>query len=321
MNVDDIKRVCCLGAGTIGASWATNFVMKGVPVNLYNFRDLELNDAKIGIRQNLQTLVDNDVFPADKIDETMALITYTTDIKEALKNVQLAQEAVPETYEMKQKFVALFEEHAPPEAIFATSTSGLLLSKIAEHAKNKERILGAHPWNPPHLMPLVECLALKGCPPENLDALYNFFKKIGKEPIRLLKEAYGHIGNRIQSAVYRETVNIVLSGLASVEDVDKAFVYGPGLRYAIMGQALIFHLGGGKEGTREFMRKIAPSMSIWIADLAKWSDFPEDWSEMGHIGTEEEIKNRPEEIGNTVETIKAYRDKMILDLLKLHKKL
>lgn len=321
MEVKDIKKIACLGAGTIGHAWATYFIIKGFPTNLYDMVKTSLEESKIKIRRNLTTLAENGIIKKEMVENYMSLIHYTTDIKEALHDVQFIQESLPEQYEIKQNVIKDVDEIINPHSIFATSTSGLLISEIAKYSKHPERIIGGHPWNPPHLLPLVEVVKGEKTSDKTLQITYNFYKLIGKEPVILNKEALGHIANRLQAAVYREIINLVLTGVCTIEDVDKALTFGPGLRWGIFGQALIFHLGGGKNGTIEFMEKIGPSMDLWIADLADWKKVPKEWAKIGHEGVLKEIANRPAGFGNTIETLVKYRDKMLIDLLKLHKKL
>ena len=251
----------------------------------------------------------------------MALITYTADVKLVLKDAEFVQAALPEKYEIKKEFVTAFDQFAPSTAIFASSTSGLLLSKICADSPNKDRIIIAHPWNPPHLIPLIEICYPENFPDKSAQKAKLFYEELNKMPIILKKEMLGHIGNRLQSAIYRETIDLVLSGVCTVEDVDKALTFGPGLRWGLFGQGLIFHLGGGPGGTREFVKKIGPSLNLWMPDLADWTEIPAEWAEIGHKGVETEITNRSAEIGNTVQSVKNYRDKMLLKLLKLHNKL
>ncbi len=315
------QNITVIGAGTIGSSWTTLFSMHGLKIIIFDAFPEALDRAKQNIRTNLENLIENDAFPASKLESTLALVTYTSDIKLALKDAEFVQAALPERYDLKKEYVAAFDQYASSTAIFASSTSGLLLSEICADSPNKDRILIAHPWNPPHLIPLIEICYPENCPDTNAKKAKKFYEGLNKMPIILKKEMLGHIGNRLQSAIYRETIDLVLSGVCTAEDVDKALTFGPGLRWGLFGQGLIFHLGGGPGGTREFTEKIGPSLNLWMADLADWKEIPAAWAEIGHKQVEEEIANRPPEIGNNVQSVKNYRDKMLLKLLKMHNKL
>ena len=156
---------------------------------------------------------------------------------------------------------------------------------------------------------------------ENVQLAYDLYKSIKKEPVILQKEALGFICNRIQMAVYREVSDLVMRGVCSIEDADKAVTYGPGIRWAIMGPSLVFELGGGQGHIDGLMNHLNDSIKLWLNDMADWKEFPEQFPEIAREGVEESLKNRPKEIGNTDESLAEYRDKMLIEILKLHNKL
>ena len=213
------------------------------------------------------------------------------------------------------------EKYTSSETIIASSTSGLLVSEIAKNAKHPERFIGAHPYNPPHLIPLVELTKGDKTDPKVVEVAKEFYQLIDKEPVVLQKEALGFICNRIQMAVYREVCNLVMKGVCTIEDADKAVTYGPGLRWAIMGPSLVFELGGGEGHIDGLMKHLNPSISLWLHDMADFKDFPEEFPEIARKGVEEALENRPKEIGNDDASLAEYRDKMLISILKLHNKL
>ena len=144
---------------------------------------------------------------------------------------------------------------------------------------------------------------------------------IGKEPVVLQKEALGFICNRLQMALYREVCSLVMNGVCTVEDADKAVTFGPGLRWGIMGPSLVFQLGGGKVGIDGLLKHLGPSINLWLNNMADFKAMPEEFGKIAREGVEEEMKNRPKEIGNDDASLAEYRDKMLIELLKLHKKL
>ena len=141
------------------------------------------------------------------------------------------------------------------------------------------------------------------------------------EPVVLQKEALGFICNRLQMALYREVANLVLSGVCTVEDADKAVTFGPGIRWGIMGPSLVFELGGGKGGVEGLMNHLNDSVSLWLADMADWKSLPAEWAHVAQEGVDAELAARPASKGNTPETLAEYRDHMLIELLKLHEKL
>ena len=321
MEAKDIRKVACVGAGVIGYSWALYYSLKELSVTVYDLTDEKLQLAKKRIHESLVNLKQNDVVSENEIDEIESRISYTTSMEEAVKDVQFITESGPENYEVKQKMAEEMEKYTSSDTIIASSTSGLLVTEIAKNAKHPERFIGAHPYNPPHLIPLVELTRGEKTDDHVLEVSKEFYQMIDKEPVVLQKEALGFICNRIQMAVYREVCNLVMKGVCTIEDADKAVTYGPGLRWAIMGPSLVFELGGGEGHIDGLMKHLNPSISLWLHDMADFKDFPEEFPEIARKGVEEALKNRPQEIGNDDQSLAEYRDKMLISLLKLHNKL
>lgn len=321
MKIEEIKNVSCVGAGVIGYSWALYFSLKNLNVTVYDIAEESLNFAKERVHTSLEALIQNDVIDeieSKKIEEN---ILYTTSIEEAVKNAKVVVESVPEDYDIKRETVRQIEEFTSDDTIIVSSTSGLLISEIAKNAKHPERFIGAHPYNPPHLIPLVEITKGEKTSDDVVKMAKEFYISIGKEPVVLQKEALGFICNRIQMALYREVCDLVSRGVCTVEDADKAVTFGPGLRWGIMGPSLVFQLGGGKNGISGLLHHLRPSINMWLSDMADFKEFPADFAPIVQNGVNEEMANRPHEIGNDDESLSAYRDKMLIEMLKLHNKL
>lgn len=321
MEVKNIKKVACVGAGVIGYSWALYYSLKKLSVTVYDLTEDKIDLAKNRIHESLLNLEKNNVVQENEISEIESRITYTTSMEAAVKDVHFITESGPENYEVKQKMAEEMEKYTADDTIIASSTSGLLVSEIAKNAKHPERFIGAHPYNPPHLIPLVELTKGDKTDEHVLEVAKEFYQSIDKEPVVLQKEALGFICNRIQMAVYREVCNLVMNGVCTIEDADKAVTYGPGLRWAIMGPSLVFELGGGEGHIDGLMKHLNPSISLWLHDMADFKDFPEEFPEIARKGVEAAMKNRPAEIGNDDQSLAEYRDKMLIELLKLHNKL
>lgn len=321
MRKENIKKVSCVGAGVIGYSWAVYFALKKFPVTVYDVSDDSLNLARQRVHGSLESLANNNVISFSEISDIESRVLYTTSMEEAVKDVQFIVESGPENYDIKRAIVKEMEEYTASDTIIASSTSGLLITEIAKDAKHPERFIGGHPYNPPHLIPLVEITKGEKTSEEVVEVAKEFYSSIGKEPVVLQKEALGFICNRIQMALYREVCDLVMRGVCTVEDADKAVTYGPGLRWGIMGPSLVFQLGGGEHGISGLLKHIGPSIDLWLNDMADFKEFPKEFGEIAQSGVEEEIKNRPSEIGNDDKSLAEYRDKMLIELLKLHKKL
>lgn len=321
MKVEDIKKVACVGAGVIGYSWALYFSLKKLEVNVYDISKEGLDLAKKRVHESLKSLIANKVLTLEESAEVEKRINYTLSIEDAVKNVQFIVESGPENYDVKRDMVKNMESFTSNKTIIVSSTSGLLISEIAKNAKNPERFIGAHPYNPPHLIPLVEITKGEKTSEEVVNVTKEFYKSIGKEPVVLQKEALGFICNRIQMALYREVCDLVMRGVCTVEDADKAVTYGPGLRWGIMGPSLVFELGGGENGISGLLQHLKPSIDLWLADMADFKNFPSEFGSIAQNGVNDEIKNRSLEIGNDKKSLEEYRDKMLIELLKLHNKL
>ena len=315
-SVDEIKTVAGIGGGVIGGSWAVLFAMKGYDVNLYDINDdCIANDAKT-IESNLDFLAQTGAI-ADK-EAVKAHIHYTTSMEEAVKDAKFIQESGPERLPIKQSMLASIEEFAPVDAIIATSASGLPLGQITEKAVHPERCVGGHPYNPPHLIPLVEITKTEKTDMANVELAKEFYQKLGKEPVVLHKDCPGYICNRLQLAVFREMVDLVERGVCSVEDADKALTFGPAIRWAIFGHNMIMQLGN-KDGISGMMEMLDGGFNL-CGDIANWTKIPASYKEIGQAGVDEEMKHFSDEIGHTNEECARYRDKMLIEILKLHHK-
>ena len=321
MKIEKDMKVACVGAGVIGYSFALAFALKVNKVYVYDVTEDALKLAKERVHESMKLLIKNNILNEEEAKVVEDRIVYTTSMEEAVKDAEFIQESGPEHYDVKHKMVEEIEKYAKEDAIIASSTSGLLITEIAKYAKHKERFVGGHPYNPPHLIPLIEITKGEKTTEENVNLAKEFYKFVGKEPVVLQKEALGFICNRLQMALYREVCSLVMNGVCSVEDADKAVTFGPGLRWGIMGPSLIFHLGGGQVGVDGLMKHLEGSINLWLNDMADFKKFPEEWASIARKGVEEELKNRDKEIGNDEKSLTAYRDNMLVELLKLHKKL
>jgi carnitine 3-dehydrogenase len=222
----------------------------------------------------------------------------------------LIQESIAERLDIKRDAHQLIEQHAPSTAIIASSTSGLLASEMQKALKHPERFLIAHPFNPPHLVPLVELVSGPQTSAETLKNTYDFYTRLGKIPVVLNKEVPGHLANRLAAAVWREAIHLVASGVASLEDVDKALYAGPGLRWAFMGQHMVYHLGGGAGGYPAFFKHLGPAAETWIRDLASWDRIPET--------AQKEVLSQIDGAthGRSVAELERWRDEKLASLVR-----
>jgi carnitine 3-dehydrogenase len=317
--IPSIEKVAVIGTGIIGSGWATQFAMAGYPVNLYDVDDSRLDEVVGVVASNLKYLREKGASITD-IDRALQNLTTTSDLARAVVDASFIQEAIDENIDAKRALLAEIERHANNDTIFASSSSGFPISEIASESLHPERCIGAHPYNPPYLIPLVELSASDCTDAEVLKEAVDFYQDMGKETIVLRKEAPGFIANRLQIALYREAVDLVSRGICSVQDVDKACVFGPGLRWAFMGPNLVFHLGSGPAGLGDGLERYTPAFEYWLSDMANWTSFPKDWPAKAQEGIDAEVGDRSATQGRDYDSMVRYRDDMLIRLLKLHKK-
>jgi len=260
---DGVKRVAVLGAGTIGASWTAWFLSRGMTVSVWDPRP----EAADYVRRYVA-----DAWPAMArlgmaADAAPDAWRFDTTPEAAVADAEFVQENAPERLDVKRALYATLDTVLPPDAVFASSTSGLIMSELQAGLKTAARFAVGHPFNPPHLIPLVEVVGGRDTAPETVQWCLSFYRSIGKQPIWIRKEAAGHLANRLQAALWREAVSAVVSGLASVQDVDTAISAGPGLRWAAMGPHMTFHLGGGEGGMTHMLDQFRPAFAAWWATM------------------------------------------------------
>ena len=259
---ESVERIAIIGAGTIGASWTAHYLARG--------KQLSVSDPAPDAADKVATFVSR-VWPTlerlgTEPGADPTAFTFIADPAEAVSGAQFVQENAPEDLAIKKALFAQLDEALSPNAVVASSSSGLLISQIQDGRVVPERYVIGHPFNPPHLVPLVEVVGGKQTDPAVVDWTIAFYKTAGKRPIRINREVPGHLANRLQSALWREAVHAVATGIASVEDVDAAVAFGPGLRWAIMGPHMTFHLGGGEGGLRHFIDHLGPAIESWWDD-------------------------------------------------------
>ena len=305
-----IDRIGIVGTGLIGASWAAFYAAKGFHVSMYDAIEDSLSAGYEKTQRFLSFLAEHDMLSADDHARSAAAVTVTDDLPACVRDVQLVQESVIERYDVKKDIFAQIDAAAPTGAIVASSSSGLLITDLQSVMRNPQRALIAHPFNPPHLIPLVELVPGEQTASEVVERTKAFFCDLGKVPVILNVEVPGHIANRLQAAVWREAIDLVLKGVASVADVDKALSAGPGLRWSLLGSHTIFHLGGGSGGIKHFIDHVGASWDKLWTDMAAWTALPPETTDALTAGIEEATA------GKSLDEIAVWRDEKIIELLK-----
>ena len=259
----EFKHTAALGAGVIGASWTALFLASGRSVAVYDPSENAEKTVRDYVEMAWPTL--EKLGLAD--NGTPGAISFHGSAADAVAGATFVQESVPERIEIKHDLFKEIEPALEPDAVVASSASGLTLSEMQAGWEAPSRLVLGHPFNPPHLIPLVEVMGNDKTADGVVAAAERFYEAVGKVTIRVNREVPGHVANRLQAAVWREAIHLVKEGVASVEDVDKAMWAGPGLRWAAMGPTMLFHLGAGEGGLAEFCERYTASFNRWWDDL------------------------------------------------------
>ena len=300
----DIKTVAVVGTGVIGASWAAYFLAQGLSVRATDPGP----DAQARLLQAIDSLWPSleKIGLAAGADKTR--IAFFSDLEQALEGVDFVQENGPEKESLKIDLFCRMDQALPADVILASSSSGLLMSRIQSECRFPERVVLGHPFNPPHLIPLVEVIGGEQTSPEVVERTMRFYADIGKRPIHPRKEVKGHIANRLQAALWREAFNLVDQGVASVADIDAAIAHGPGLRWALLGPFMNLHLSGGAAGIEHLLDHLGGPIEDWWHDLGDPSMTPELKKKVSE-GVREMLQ------GHSETAFVPERDRLLVDLL------
>ncbi len=305
-----IHSIGIIGAGVIGSSWAAFYASKGLNVKLYDIDPRLSREGRQRAGEYIGILVKGGLLAAGDGAEAHSRIVTVGDLEEAARDVGLIQECVAEKYEVKHGVFKRLDAVTERRVILASSSSGLLMTEIQKVTRRPERCVIAHPFNPPHLIPLVEVVPGEQTGEETVRETKSFLEGVGKIPVVLKKEAFGHIANRLAWALWREAIDIVCKGIASVEDVDKALYAGLGLRWAFMGQHLIYHLNGGDGGMEAFLKHLGPACEEAWQGMDTWTTFPPEAKHALIEGIGAETG------GKSVAELAKWRDEKLVRLIK-----
>jgi len=302
-----IRRIAIIGTGVIGASWTALFLARGLQVVA---TDVAPN-AEASLRKFVETAWPALMRLGLSSGASQSNLKFTAALAQAVDGVGLVQENGPERVEFKQKLYGQLDELLPPEVIIASSSSGLTMSEIQKGAaSHPERCVIAHPFNPPHLIPLVEIVGGAKTSEATIVRAEEFYTSIGQRTVRVNKEMPGHVANRLQAALAREVYHLVAEGVVSAADVDTALCWGPGLRWGVMGNMMLNHLGGGPGGIEHFFQQFSGPMTAWWKTLGSPVLSPEVQKKL--------IESVHAEVGSrSIDELAAERDEVLLGLLEL----
>ena len=305
-----VNRVAIIGTGVIGASWAALFLAKGLEVVATDVAPNAEVSLKKFIEEAWPALSRLGLSPG----ASQANLEFTSDLPTAVERADFVQENGPERIDFKKKLYGQLDELLPADVIVASSSSGLTMSEIQLGcSSHPERCVIGHPFNPPHIIPLVEIVGGAKTSGDTIRRASEFYTGLGKRTVRLHKEVPGHVANRLQAALAREVYYLVAEGVVSVADVDTALCWGPGLRWGVMGQVLLNHLGGGMGGIEHFFAQFTGPVTAWWKVLGSPELTPEVQKKL--------IDGLHEEVGSrSIDELAAQRDEVLLGLLELRAK-
>jgi len=304
-----IKKIAVIGTGVIGTGWIIRFLAHDKKVIAY---DKNLNsDKKIILEIKRTWPYVKKLFNKKRLK--LKNFSFTTSLKESLKDADFIQECAPENYKLKTKLMEIIGKYSKPNIIISSSSSGLLPSKIYSKCKNPSRTIVAHPFNPVYMLPGVEIVPGKKTKKKFLNKANKFYKSISMNPIMVKKELPGYLSDRLQEALWREALHIVNEGYASTKDLDRAIEDGPGMRWSLMGTFLTFHLAGGDAGMKHMLEQFGPALKLPWTKL-KAPKLSKKLSNRLIAGTRKQAR------GKSVAEIAKIRDEYLLNLQKMRKK-
>ncbi len=301
-----VTRVGIIGTGVIGGGWALHFLRHGMTVKCWD----PSPDAEQKLRERGEA-----VWPILErlgLAETASLdnLIFTETLAEAVADAEFVQENVPERLPIKISSLAAIDAAAPADTVIASSTSGYLMSEMDIECQHPDRLMVAHPFNPPYLMPLVEVVSSPKTEPAAHDWAMDFYRVTGKQPLKLTKEVPGFVADRLMEAVWRESLHMIDNDMATVEEIDLAIRYGPGLRWALMGPLTVLHLGGGEGGMAHLIHQFGPSLEA-------------DWTFLKAPELTDELANKVIDgcdrltDGAPIKKLEAERDDLLIKLIDM----
>ncbi len=269
-------KVAVIGAGAIGRGWAALCASAGWECTLYD-TDVQATDrATIEIGRRARALAALGRAPSELVERGLQHLRIGRSLLQACGGADWIIESVPEDLKAKQRLFENLSQVAKPEAVITSSSSGLPITDIAARCRDQQRCLVAHPLNPPELIPLVEVVPGKFTAAPAVESVRHWLRALGRIPIILKREVPGNAVGRIAAAVWRECIDLVLTGVIDVDDIDRAVSLGPGLGWAAAGPHLTYHLGAGDEGVKGFLEQLLQSFESWWASLAQWTKLEQE---------------------------------------------
>jgi carnitine 3-dehydrogenase len=300
------QRLAVIGAGVIGSGWAARALARGLEVVAW--------DPAPGVEGRLRAAVKN-AWPALKVvglrdGASPRRLTFASDLDSAVDGADFVQESGPEEEPLKRSLLAQIDRVARPGVVIASSSSGLLPTRIQARCRHPERVVIGHPFNPVYLLPLVEVVAGRRTSASTVKKASTFYRSLGMRPLHVKQEIEGYISDRLQEAIWREALHLIADGVATTREIDDAIVYGPGLRWAFMGAFLSLHLAGGDRGMRHALEQFGPTLKLPWTKLRAPALTPELFRRVVD-GTTAQAD------GRSVKQLERWRDEQLIRIMSV----
>ena len=300
-----IDTFAIVGAGVIGAGWAARALARGLDVVAWDVAPDWQTRLRAAVDNAWPALEQLGLYPGAGVER----LRYADSLEMVCREADFVQENVPERLEVKRPLYAQMDAWAEAEVVIASSTSGLLPTDLQADCRHPERVVVGHPFNPVYLLPLVEVLGGARTADERVDEAIAFYADLGMHPLKVRNEVEGFLSDRLQEALWREALHLVNEDVATTEELDAAITYGPGLRWALMGTFLTFHMAGGDLGMRHFMRQFGPALKLpWTRLQAP--ELTDELVEKVASGTERQAA------GRTVKELEQLRDACLISIMQ-----
>ena len=299
------KTIGLVGTGVIGSGWAVRVLARGYDVVAWDPADGAEDRLREAIERAWPAATGLGLFP----DADPGRVRWADSAEEVAATTDWVQESAPEDEELKRSLLRRLDAAAPPHTVIASSSSGLLPTRLAEGCAHPERLLVGHPFNPVYLLPLVEVVAGQATSPSAVAAALEHYDDLVMHPLVVRNEIEGYLSDRLQEAMWREVLHLVNDGVATTAELDDAVVYGPGLRWAAMGTSLTFHLAGGDGGMRHMLGQFGPALNLpWTHMEAP--ELTEELIEAMASGTEAQAA------GRTMAELERQRDQSLIGVMR-----
>lgn len=300
-----LPQVAIIGTGVIGAGWAARYLANGYHVKAW--------DPGANAAEKLEKSVRNAWPSLEKVGlregASLDNLTFCDSLADACENASIIQESAPEVVELKAGLLSEIGEAAPMNAIIGSSTSGFKPSVLQQDVVNPERVIVTHPFNPVYLLPLVEVVGGESTSADTIEKAQAIYRSLGMHPLHVRKEIDGHLSDRLLEALWRENLHLVNDGIATTGELDDAITYGPGLRWALMGTNLTYHLAGGDVGMRHMLEQFGPALKLPWTKLEA-PDLNDVLIDRMVAGTQEQAANR------SVKELEQLRDNCLVSIME-----